>query len=446
MVKLRSIIIGALILISLVAAFIIVKFINNDKDASSENNTKAESVKLFNHGESDCKTIILKNESNEYIINNVNGTWEIEGMKNADKNLVAGVVSDILNVSAHNTITENVDDLEAFGLNDPKATVTIELNDGNKEIFFLGSLTPVPNTYYFKKDKDNNIYAVYSGVKNSIDTKFEDKMDLSIDMVAKDKITMISLKQKDEKEILLNGLTDGNDSKTTTGISMEEPYKNMSLDEAKVNNFISNITSFSLHELAEENAVDLTKYGLLNPVLDILAMDRDGKAVKISAGGQDETGQYYIRINDGKSVYKAYKQSVDELHIRPYDLVNKVIYSPKLEDVNEINIEHGADKYIFKITKEDSKYEYSLNDLKLDEERGNDIFTSIASIITDGEYKEDISSNVAMKITYSLKGEKNQAVIEFKEYDDNFYRVYVDGVSYFISSKDYVKSLISKLK
>lgn len=447
MIKMKQIIIASVILVLLIGTFAIIQFNQFQASSSSDNSTQTQSIPLFSHAETDCKTITLKNENNEYILKNNDGVWEIENMPNVSSDAIAGVVTDIINISAHNQITEDVDDLEAFGLNNPQAQVTIELNDGSVETFLLGSATPLSNTFYLKKEGDSSIYTVYSGVQSSINTKFEDKIDKSIDMIATDKISIISLKQRDRKEILLRGVFNTEDTQNVTvaSMNMEQPYKDITLDQVKVNQLVNSLKAFSLNVLVEENVSDFSKYGFDDPKMDLMAMDSEGKAVKITAGGQDENGQYYVRVNDGKLVYKAYKQLVEDLAVNPFDLANKTIYSPNIDDVDEIKIEYGSDSFTYKIEKQDSTYKYSLNDSSLEEDRGNDIYKTITGIVFDGECVEDVSLDTAMKITYSLKEGNPQTVIEFKEYDDNFYRVYVNETSYFICSKDYVKSIINKL-
>ncbi len=451
MIKIKQIVIASIVLVLLIATFVTLKLVKPN-DSTSDNSTDSQSVKLFNHTEKDCKSIILKNENNQYVINNVNGAWEIEGMPSVSKDAISSVVNDIVNISYQNKITENVDDLGAFGLDNPKAQVTIELNDGNKDIFLLGNVTPIPNTFYLKKEGDNSIYTVYSGIQSSINTKFEDKKDTSIDMISTDKITLISLKQKDKKEILLKGIFDsssnGNNTdkiSTITSMSMDNPYANIKLDQSKVDHFIKSITAFSLNEVVEENASDFSKFGFDNPKLELMTMDSNGKALKITAGGQDENGQYYVRINDGKTVYKAFKQLVEDLAINPYELVDKLVYLPQIDEVDNIKIENGSETYTLKLTKQDSKYSYTLNDSNMDQTKGEDLYQSITGLITDGECATDVSLNTVMKITYELKDGKPETVIEFKEYDDNFYRVYVNGTSYFICSRDYIKNIINKL-
>jgi len=445
MIKVKNIIIASAVLVLLVATLIIIQFVKPGV-ASSNNSTDTQSTKLFDHAETDCKTITIKNINNEYVINNVDGTWEIQGMATVSKDAISTVISDIVNISA-TKIADSLENLSDYGLDNPQATVTILLNDGSTSTFLLGNAAPISNTFYLKKDGDNSIYTVYSGIESSINTKFEDKRDTSIDMVATDKITLISLKQEGKKEILLRGVFGDNSTNATsviTGMSMDQPYPGIQLDPSKTDGLINNISAFTLNEVVEENVSDFSKYGLDKPKLELMVMDSNNKALKVTAGNQDENGQYYVRVNDGKTVYKAFKQLVENISINPYDLVNKIVYSVNIDDINDIKIENGGNTYTLKITKQDSGYKYALNDNELDDTKGNALYQAIASMVTDGECANDVSLNTVMKITYDLKN-GTQTVIEFKEYDDNFYRVYVNGVSYFVSSKDYIKNIVNKL-
>ncbi|WP_180272788.1 DUF4340 domain-containing protein [Konateibacter massiliensis] len=76
------------------------------------------------------------------------------------------------------------------------------------------------------------------------------------------------------------------------------------LDQILVENLIKNFESVEATRLVEENAADLSQYGLDEPANVISVTDTDGTTISYEIGNENQTvSEYYMKKSDNNTVY-----------------------------------------------------------------------------------------------------------------------------------------------
>lgn len=98
----------------------------------------------------------------------------IEGMENfgLDQSAAKSLITRGTTLTTQATAVENCEDLAAFGLDKPTATMTFKYTDGSETTIELGNKSPL-TYYYLKLAGDNTVYTVYSSVATAMMTTLE---------------------------------------------------------------------------------------------------------------------------------------------------------------------------------------------------------------------------------------------------------------------------------
>ena len=108
------------------------------------------------------------------VLNNGDDGIAIEGMANfgLDQSAAKSLITRGTTLTTQSTVAENCEDLAAYGLDKPQATMTFKYTDGSETTLELGNKSPL-TYYYLKLAGDNTVYTVYSSVATTMMTTLE---------------------------------------------------------------------------------------------------------------------------------------------------------------------------------------------------------------------------------------------------------------------------------
>lgn len=177
-------------------------------------------------------------------------------------------------------------------------------------------------------DADKNTVKIFD-----IDT---DKMvEMTIDN-GQDKLVFV---QKTVKE-------DDNEKKVWEILSPRD----LKIDESKVSNIAINISSLVAEKIIEEEAGDISIYGLDKPVVISVKMD-DGTLKTLEIGNETPTKSgYYVKVKDGKKVYTIGSYTGKILKVGKNDVKARDLFSIKPEETTEFSLKRG-ENLVFKAKK-----------------------------------------------------------------------------------------------
>lgn len=162
-----------------------------------------------------------------------------------------------------------------------------------------------------------------------------------------DTIKIFDLEQKDIKEITIEDqegtfvfvrekVKEGDTEKDVWKVVKPEGFK---ADESQVNSIAINFSYLNADRLIEEDASDLSKYGLDKPSVTSAKMS-DGKVYSIEIGDETPTkGGYYAKVKDSGKVYTISSYTGGKLKPGKNGLRLKALFSVKPEDINRFSME-----------------------------------------------------------------------------------------------------------
>jgi len=425
-------------------------------------------------------TIYFKNSSGEMTIEKgEDGNWKYteddsfpvsqtnaENMKNA-----------LTNITSSRTITEETGDLTAYGLNNPSIQITVTTKDKEATKVSLGAKAPVAGGYYARINEGDEIYIVTAGFYNYFDYSLTQMTAVeTIPSITAENITHLAVESKDKQpfEVVYDS-EKSSDLSGFTNWTMVKPYDTeIPADADALTTLFGNYTGLSFLACVDYKGEDLSKYGLDKPYgtislnyyeeVTVESTEEETKKVYYSyellIGNQDEAGNYYAKSKASNAVHTISSDTVAKLlEIDSYSNSYHYINLINIEAVKQVTVHTGGKDYALSIEKsketidgtETEVLKYYYNGKEADETSFKELYQTLIAPVTDREIPNtDVDDNAAeepiMRITYELTTRAEPLVIEYKPYDDSFYRVNSDGIEYFLTDARTINELAAKIK
>ena len=125
--------------------------------------------------------------------------------------------------------------------------------------------------------------------------------------------------------------------------------KEIEKDDEKLKYLLTEVSSMYASEIADENAVSLSDFGLLNPLAELELSLKNNSKIKIYIGNKTPSQSgYYVKYGDENKVYIVSTYSVDTI-LRKLDYYrNTVLFNFEISDINEFSYSNGQKTISFK--------------------------------------------------------------------------------------------------
>ncbi|MEG0894913.1 MAG: DUF4340 domain-containing protein [Oscillospiraceae bacterium] len=385
--RVRSLIIGAVVMLVLVAVLVILLFINKDK----QEKLKAESDKIYsdiansyidliNESIYDFEKVSIKNQQDEFnIVLAGENAYTVDGFKDfaQSKDMLNSVVNSVCKVISSGIVKEDVTDLESFGLKNPLATFQTKVKGKDSTSISVGNLSSDGSIQYVCKTGENTVYQVPANSFSYIfDSKFSfiDKTFTQTPSKTSDDanqnavINKMTISRADlESPIVLEeydkGSFDNPYSVLPAPIKMVSPV-NANISENDVKDYIYNNFSIMADDVVAVNPTEqqIAEYGLDSPSAQLdLKYDGTGnlsiKLGKKTTVKNTDTPAYYAISNDKKIVYVVDESKLPFLKVTPKDIISSIAVLVHIENIDNVLITaEGAEYNLdFTHTKKDDK-------------------------------------------------------------------------------------------
>ena len=241
-------------------------------------------------------------------------------------------------VEREDTVAENAQDLTPFGLKEPPLKVDAKLADGKTVEVLFGSDNPKKISSYAKLGGSNDVFLTPSSSKNLFTKTLSDLRNKKVlDFEADDIDTVRVLEANKELELQKSG----------DNWQIKKPIDTKA-DNGDVSSFISSVR-FARASSFPENPVDARTASLDPPAIRITLHDGKAKADRVLLiGGTPEAGKYYAR-DASRDVIFIIDKEIPEKARRPiFDWRDKSITRLEREKIEEVEIQHGSDKFSLK--------------------------------------------------------------------------------------------------
>ena len=305
----------------------------------------------------DIKTIHVENKKGtlDVISNTPKGEATVYKLKGyEDYALQSGIPDKIANAAAKldfsKVASQSGDKKSEFGLDEPRATVTVTYNDKTKAKFIVGSDAPQSAGTYIQFGTEPTIYLCDTETVSAFDLGLNDFMDLNINKTAdttenNDASSITISGSGFDSEIVLKPNKDGKNAASFVMTSPSGGYANES-EASLISGGIRGLYADSV-EMVDPSDDQLKKLGLLSPHAKITAVYPD-VTVKLIGSKPDGDGKVYIMTDGGKVVYKLFSEKAAWTATSYEKLLSDYVISPKMDSLSAVSV------------KTDKTYDFSL--------------------------------------------------------------------------------------
>jgi hypothetical protein len=266
---------------------------------------KGKSEKLLDFKQDEAAAIDLTYPNRAIQIQkDPSGKWKLTQPLRADAD--DSIVGSLLAALAASDIKRTLEkkpaaaDLKSFGLEPPAVKVSITLKNGlTLPTLAVGAKTPLGDSAYVRRGSDPTVYLTDGSIMLALEKQPNDLRDRSIVSFPAQQATKIEIQMPGQALVLVKGEKEQ--------WTLEAPVKKIARADA-VNEYLAALTRLRVKTFADDQPIDLKKYGIDRPALKISIDGKDGKNLAALQVGGKSTDGYYARAEGSPTVY-----TIDEI-------------------------------------------------------------------------------------------------------------------------------------
>lgn len=351
------------------------------KNGEIENNSYGT---LLEYVPADLKEIHVENAKGTLDIlaetpENETTQYTIKGLEDFD--MQSGVPAEIGSAAAALDFSKviSLDGSKAaeFGLDKPRATVTVQYNDGTSARITVGDDAPQAAGTYIRFGTADTVYLTDSEVVAAFDKGINDLISLTINSSATEsddnRVSEITISGAAFPETVSLAAYDG--EKASFSFRVTAPFEGYAneLESSLVEGGIRGLYATSV-DLVNPSQAQLKSAGLDKPYAKIKAVYPDCTISLLAAKPQGDSVQ--LMEDGGRIVYSVPADKVPWVTTSAEKLVNEYVLYPKLVALSEMKVTSGGKTYDFALS---SKTSTTTDD------DGNETTATVTTVLRDGE-------------------------------------------------------------
>ncbi len=395
-------------------------------------------------------------------------TYTIKELENVklDSSLIDNIPTNAATLTAQRIIDENPTDLSKFGLDSPKATVTVKFDgsDAKTVKLLVGNDTPAGDIYV-KLGDSNTVYSVSSSFIKAYTYEKEYFVSLiCVEKPADEDTPIVSSVVVDRAdldydiELDYDPLSGGNSESggTTATHVMSSPvnaYLNVS-DSVKYTHGIFGLKASSVLSISPSEQ-ELEFAGITNPLCTVTTTLEDGTryvlkiGVKYGADGDSEKTRYIGYLEGTDVLWLFDSSSVPWVEMKPEDAMSSMVFGSYIYDVSGITINTADSALSFKCTGDSAdNFKVSLDGKDFDFERFKSFYQALIKAPAEEIcLTEDGIGDRLASVTITKTDGSPAENIEFYQAENNKVIIKKDGKVCFKCRASYVqKSLLPNIE
>jgi len=401
-------------------------------------------------------------------------SWDLTGYDNTkfQSSRINDMMRLVYSLNSPEMVLDKVSDLSEYGLDEPKATAKAVYSDGSENTLIVGNMTPAEDYYYVMLEGDPALYLLYKITGDRFFYGLDDLVDKTIPFLESEYLEYIYIRERGKAEIEFD--FDGTeeekeDEREKYGaimIKMIKPYPGRDLYFTNFQmNVLENLSLVNFNELidmrTDEEELDLSKYGLDDPSLEIRITDQFTDFHLILGDEADEDGAtIYVMQYGSEMVFTANKSHFNHLFgLNVNSFIEKFVAIVNIGDVEFMEIKTNSNTYSISLNHEfiyhtpepgeepaptripADNISPTINDSpELQDLAFKTFYQQVIGITYDTEIPVFTPENEPdVVITYKQFDDKPDIITRYYMYNDAFYAVQRDeNPIMFVCSKDYV--------
>jgi hypothetical protein len=364
-------------------------------------------------------------------------------------------------LNAERVIEEKPANLGQYGLAPPRAAATGTWLDGTTRTLLLGDRAPSGSSYYIQVKGDPRVYTVQSYTGQNLHWTLKDIRSRTITPpINYDEVEYVKIVERDGTVLEAKKKTDAETKTFQLGFGqylLTRPYPTpRGLDSQKQDTLIKGAQSVSISDFAEEPLKGMEAYGLSNPKAEAVVRDKSN-TIDYLFGDQKGT-QTWFAVRGQPGVYLVDTSSLDFLKTKPFDVIDKFVFIPNIDDMDRMDITTGGTAHTLIITRTSTKAAkagdpdvvtsaYTADGKTVEAESFKKCYQSLIGLQVEGETSRKVGGTPDLSMVFALnKGDVRKVRVDYTPYDRDFDAIFVNGVGGFALTKGQLTDMLGKLK
>ncbi len=415
-------------------------------------------------------------QGEDYTLTYQNGEWfcpQLTAGLSLDEEKLAALVNAAGQVQSLDKLADGLDDLAAYGLDQPMLRFSAVDEAGQSYLCYIGEIPGEDRYACYMEDGDGVYLAAQELVQTWQITPLSLLQAMPLCSINPAGVSQFSIRQNDS---VLNfvyyphGVPDEVYSLAFVWFSGEEAGQREPLDSIKTEDFLNFLTSLQADYIclaADCNAEILAAYGLNQPwaVASFTCQESISneqgeetaieKVWQISIGNQTEDGDYYVLSADGNVGVLAQDTVREIVSKRQGDFVSDDVCLIELSSVNRLTLNYQGQSYAFVRTEQiDSQaaagdqsvlvVSYTKNGQEIDGETFESCYSRLVSLRSN-IYAEGSGGETVATLRFERNSSRNfpQMTLSFQSYDDQYYLVNFNGEQRLLVERETIDSLLA---
>jgi len=427
----KNALILVIILGLLTATYFLIKNMQKPEANNDDLNETPQTIELIKIDSKDIQQINLENFNGSVEFKLIDNKWVVvypEGIVDFEQNMVDNIIDSISNLKAEKVIEEKTEQLWLYSLEEP-SQVIIKLKDGTEKVLEIGSKTPTGDAYYAKLKDSLKVYSIdeyYAIPMLSGKNELLKKIIYTIEQTDVNSISM----EKDGN-IYFNAI-----KKEEEVWDLTEPIVNEA-DSGTIGFMIDSLLKVTIIDIVEDDAKDLSKYGLDVPSYAVEIGTAEGK-IKILLGDEKEkNSEFYAKLAGENKVFTIGTANLGFLDIPLTEITERFVFLADIQKVTRLQVEFDGKTIVSDINtypEDRDKDKFTVNGkdaTMMDEDQnqpfrkfyGSVIGVTLSEIDTTGKP----TGKAEITFTYTIKGQAKNTVIEYIPKNEYSYYAVKDG-------------------
>lgn len=448
-----TVIILAIIAVLGVGFWALLKMEPKGEEEALPSYSSTPTISMFKTEKEKIESIEVTAEGENYSLSKQNEKWVVnhDASVKISQSKADTLAYECSSVTVKQVAAENVSDFSPFGLSEPKSKIVIHLNDGQTVTILIGDKTADGSLGYLMLEGESTVYAKSVSGLESLAPKLEKLRDATLYSVDEEKISAVTIGRRGANRIsltreLVSPKTEENEA--VYQWKMQEPLQKEANEYNLNEKVLNNILSLSFDSVADNNAQNLSQYGLSDPYAAYTIAD-DTTAYGILVGdevtnGAESSVSRYVKTADSNVVYCVESSKLSFLEVGYLQLVDKLIYLENIDDVSGVTI-RGAQTFEMTIEGSGDSAGYKINAVPVSEKTFKSAYQAVLGLTLD-DFAENAQTkgNADCSILYHKK-DGSESRVEFYSHDERNYLVKVNGEGNLLCRKKQISTMLDKL-
>ncbi|NOZ64583.1 MAG: DUF4340 domain-containing protein [Caldiserica bacterium] len=257
------------------------------------------------------------------------GEWEIvqPNKWEADQGKVESILEKLSNLVAERVVEKSPQDIEKYGLNKPSAEISFQAG-GKLYKLLVGKRSPISYQFYVKRADSPVVYVLSGYTLDKVTLSPQELRERRIIKLEKEKVRKIALTSPAGKIVL---------EKKDGRWQITSPVETAG-DEWEIEDMIDAIKSLRVKKFVEDEAKDISSYGLDKPALKVELWLGKSLVYKSVSFGKTEDDTVYAMKSGRDAIYAVDRKLQAKINKSLFALRDKNMLSFNLDEVKGITI------------------------------------------------------------------------------------------------------------